>query len=375
MRTVPFFDYTHNFMSHKDQILEVVADVGSRGAFIMQKDLLEFEIGLAEYLGAKHTIGVGNATDAMEMSLALHGIGPGDEVLVSTHTMVATASAIATVGATVVPVDIGPDNLMDPKSCEASITSQTKAIMITQLNGRTANMDSINEIVISNDLKLFEDSAQALGSKYRNQAAGTFGLAGCLSFYPAKILGCFGDGGAIICNDTDIYEQYLMMRDHGRGSDGDVHLWGRNSRLDNLQAAILHLFLKSFDQVVARRREIAEMYQEKLGSCEGLQLPPAPNDDESHFDSFQNYEMQAEHRNELREFLASCNIGTLIQWGGKALHQFKKLGLDRTLPAADRFFERCLMLPMSMSLTDEDVSYVCDSVQAFYGQRNLPNDG
>ena len=250
MRQVPFFDYTHNFNSHKSKILEIVADVGSRGAFIMQKDLTEFEAALADYLGVKYTIGVGNATDAMEMALALHGLKSGDEVLVSAHTMIATASAVVSTGARVVPVDIGSDGLMDPKSCEESINSHTKAVLITQLNGRTANMDPFREIVSKHNLQLFEDSAQALGSKFRGKSAGTFGLAGCLSFYPAKILGAFGDGGAIICDDSDEYEQYLMLRDHGRGADGDVHLWGRNSRLDNLQAAFLHYFLKTFDDVV-----------------------------------------------------------------------------------------------------------------------------
>ena len=366
MSNVPFFDYKHSFVSYEDQILEIVRDVGRRGAFIMQRDLLEFEEALAEYIGAKRVVGVANATDAMEMALSAYGIGAGDEVLVSAHTMIATASAVAMVGATPVPVDIGPDNLMDPESCRSLISPNTRAILITQLNGRTADMDPFQSMVEEHDLMLFEDSAQGLGSSFRGKAAGTFGLAGCFSFYPAKILGSLGDGGAIICNDEEMYETYMMARDHGRGSDGDVHLWGRNSRLDNIQAAILHMYLKDFDDVVKRRREIASMYQDRLGDCDALDLPPAPVEDGDHFDAYQNYEVQADRRDALREHLGERDVGTIIQWGGKAVSHFSKLELSADLPNADRFFKRCLMLPMNMSLTDEQVEHVCQSVLSFY---------
>lgn len=366
MSNVPFFDYKHSFVSYENRILDIVKDVGRRGAFIMQGDLVEFEEALADYIGARRVVGVGNATDAMEMALDAYGIGKGDEVLVSAHTMIATASAVATVGATPVPVDIGPDHLMDPESCRSAVSENTRAVLITQLNGRTANMDPFRSIVDEHDLLLFEDSAQGLGSSFRGRAAGTFGVAGCFSFYPAKILGSLGDGGAIICNDEEKYETYMMARDHGRGSDGDVHLWGRNSRLDNIQAAILHMYLKDFDDVVKRRREIASIYQEHLGECDGIELPPSPNDDGDHFDAYQNYEIQADRRDELRAHLQNLNVGTIIQWGGKAVSHFAKLGLLRNLPNTDRFFERCLMLPMNMSLTNEQVEHVCRSVLAFY---------
>lgn len=366
MKSVPFFDYKHGFVSHEEQILSIVRDVGRRGAFIMQSDLADFEAALADYVGARHLVGVGNATDAMEMSLSVHGIGPGDEVLVSAHTMIATASAVASVGATPVPVDIGDDNLMDPSACAEVLNESTRAILITQLNGRTAKMEPFLELAAQNDLLLFEDSAQGLGSRYRDQAAGTFGRAGCLSFYPAKTLGCLGDGGAIICNDDETYETYLQMRDHGRGKDGDVHLWGRNSRLDNMQAAILHMYLNEFDQVVARRREIASLYEELLTECGKLTLPPGPNSDPNHFDTYQNYELLAEDRDALKSYLHESGVGTLVQWGGKGIHQFSKLGLGRPLPNADRFFQKCIMLPMNMSISDEDVEYVAQKVIAFY---------
>ena len=179
---VPFFNYPYVFNSNKEQFLSIIEDVGLHGAFIMQKDLQDFENQLAGYTSAKYAVGVGNATDALELLVQAGGIGKGDEVIFCTHTMMATASAIYFNGATPIPVEAGPDHLIDPESVKAAITPKTKAIMPTQLNGRTCNMDEILEIAKENDLLIFEDSAQALGSRYRGKHAGTFGLGGCISF-------------------------------------------------------------------------------------------------------------------------------------------------------------------------------------------------
>ncbi len=366
-KQVPFFNYSFVFETQKKQFLACLDDVGSRGAFIMQKDLLDFEQHLADYSGAKYAVGVGNATDGLEMLLVAGGVGPGDEVIFCSHTMVATASAIHVSGAVPVPVEAGADHLLNPEAIEKAITSKTKAIMPTQLNGRTCDMDAVNAIVNKHGLLVFEDSAQALGSKFKGRCAGTFGVGGCISFYPAKILGCLGDGGAVLCNDRDIYDKLLLLRDHGRNPEtGDVDLWGRNSRLDNLQAAFLDLQFQNYDDVIKRRRTIAAIYQERLGRFGQLVLPPAPGYDPDHFDVFQNYEIEAEKRDELKVYLAENGVGTLIQWGGKAVHQFKKLGFTQSLPFTERLFTRMLMLPLNMSLTDEDVHYVSDCINKFY---------
>ena len=366
-RSVPFFNYSFLFKSRKEQFLRTFEDVSSRGAFITQKDLSDFEHNLAEFTGAKYAIGVANATDALEMLLAAAGIGSGDEVIFCSHTMVATASAIHVNGAVPVPVEAGADHLIDPSSIEQAITSRTRAIMPTQLNGRTCDMDAVLEIADRHNLLVIEDSAQALGSHFKGRHAGTFGVGGCISFYPAKILGCLGDGGAVLCNDDEIYRKIMLMRDHGRNpKTGDVDLWGRNSRLDNLQAAFLDLQFKEYDYVISRRREIATMYQERLGGIEQLVLPPAPVDNSDHFDVFQNYEIEAEQRDRLKEYLAERGVGTLIQWGGKAVHQFKKLGFTQSLPFTEKLFTKMLMIPMNMSLTDEDIHYVSDCIVDFY---------
>jgi dTDP-4-amino-4,6-dideoxygalactose transaminase len=368
-RIVPFFNYPYVFKSQEEAFLSIIRDVGRRGAFIMQKDLSEFEANLATYTGAKYAVGVGNGTDALQIALMAGGIEPGDEVVFCTHTMVATASAIHFSGAIPVPVEAGLDHLMDPKCIEAAITPRTKAIMPTQLNGRTANMDAIQAVAKKYGLELYEDVAQALGSQFKGRCAGTFGKASGISFYPAKVLGCLGDGGAILTNDEEVHRNVLSLRDHGRDASGEVVRWGMNSRLDNVQAALLDYQLKDYPNVIERRRVIANLYQGRLKDIKQLVLPPAPNSDPDHFDVFQNYEIEAERRDELQAYLKERAIGTLIQWGGRGVHQFHKLGFKQSLPFSEKFFERMLMLPMNMSLPDHDVNYVSDCIIDFYNQQ------
>ena len=366
-RSVPFFNYPHVFESQEKEILSIFQDVGRRGAFIMQKDLRDFEENLARYTGAKYALGVANCTDGLQIALMAAGVGAGDEVIFSSHTMAATAAAIHFAGGIPIPVDCSRDHMIDPPSVEAAITSRTKAIMPTQLNGRTSDMGALQAIADKHDLIIVEDAAQALGSKYKGKMAGTFGTSSAISFYPAKVLGCFGDGGIMLTNDDEVYHHMVYLHDHGRGEDGEIVTWGMNSRLDNLQAAILDFKLKSYQSEINRRREIANMYQEILGDLTELDLPPAPDEDPEHFDVYQNYELEAHRRDELQVYLKERGIGTLIQWGGKAVHQFKELGFSVHLPYTEKMFTRCIMLPMNTALSNEDVDYICKAVRGFYG--------
>ena len=366
IRKVPFFDYPRLFLDDRDEILSTVEEVGRRGAFIMQKDLAEFEENLATYAGAKHSVGVANATDGLELAWIAVGLEKGDEVIISSHTMLATASAIVTAGGTPVPVEIGPDNLIDPDAISAAITSRTVGISPTQLNGRTCDMDAIMKIANDKKLAVVEDSAQALGSRFKGKHAGTFGIAGSFSFFPAKVLGCLGDGGGVVTDNSEIFEKIYQLHDHGRDTNGDIKSWGRNSRLDNLQAAILNKRFARYHEVIVRRREIAAFYQAHLGKLEELELPPAPEENSNHFDVFQNYELQADKRDDLKLHLSERGIGTIIQWGGKGVHQWEGLGFTQKLPKVERFFERSIMLPMNMFISDEDVLYICDSIKNFY---------
>ena len=227
-------------------------------------------------------------------------------------------------------------------------------------------MDKILDIANEYGLQIYEDSAQALGAKYKGQCAGSFGLGGCISFYPAKTLGCFGDGGMVLTNDDNIYDTIKLMRDHGRGGDGNISIWGFNSRLDNLQAAILSFFFQDYDKTVKRRRYLADLYHQGLKDIDALILPPATNSDNNHFDIYQNYEIEAEKRDKLKEYLSGKGVGTLIQWGGRAVHEFKDLGFNQSLPMTEKIMRNSLMLPLNMMVKNDEVKYICKCVRDFY---------
>jgi dTDP-4-amino-4,6-dideoxygalactose transaminase len=366
-KNIPFFNYPAMFASLEAEITPIMMDVLRRGAFIMQKDLFDFEANLAKFVGAKYAIGVADGSVALVMALRAAGIQPGDEVIVPSHTFIASAAAVHHIGATPILVECGKDHLIDPESVRAALTSKTRCIMPVQLNGRTANMDDLQQIATEHNLLIVEDSAQALGSKFKGKNASTFGLAGTFSFYPAKLLGCFGDGGAVITNDDNVAAAVYAMRDHGRShQSGEIITWGYNARLDNLQAAILDFQLQSFTKAVDRRRSIAAKYHQSLSQIEDLFLPPAPDSETDHFDVYQNYEIESGHRDQLRQHLKDNGVGTLLQWGGQAIHQFEKLGLNNDLPVTTKMFTRCLMLPMNTYLSDDDIEYICDSIHRFY---------
>jgi dTDP-4-amino-4,6-dideoxygalactose transaminase len=247
------------------------------------------------------------------------------------------------------------------------VTAQTRAIMPTQLNGRTCDMDALGKIADKHGLLIVEDAAQALGSRYKGRCAGSFGIAAAISFYPAKVLGCLGDGGAVVTDSRSVFEHSYELCNFGCNTGGDLVRWGFNSRLDNVHAAMLKMQLGKYGHVMSRRRQLASLYTERLNDVAEVVLPPAPDSDPDHFDIYQNYEVEAEARDELKAYLNDREIGTLIQWGGQAIHQLKVLGFTQDLPYTDRLFTRMLMLPMNMSLADDDLDYVCDAVRAFFG--------
>ena len=365
---IPFFRYPHVFGQQREEILAAMLQVAERGAFILQKDLEDFEAALAAYLPVGHAVGVANGTDALIIALRATGVGAGDEVIVPSHTYVASAASVHFAGATPVLVECGADHLIDPASVEAAVTPRTRAIMPVQLNGRTCDMDALQAIADRHGLLVVEDAAQGLGSSYKGRRAGTFGAAAGFSFYPAKVLGCFGDGGGVTTDDADVARRVRLLRDHGRNEQGLVVTWGLNSRLDNLHAAILNVKLKVFEKEVERRRQLARLYRQGLEMVDDLTLPPGPDGDPDHVDAYQNYEIESGRREALRAHLEKDGVRTIIQWGGKPVHQFEGLGLaPRPLPRTDRLFERCFLLPMNTSLTDDEVHYITASIRRFYG--------
>ena len=182
------------------------------------------------------------------------------------------------------------------------------------------------------------------------------------------MLGCFGDGGAIVTNDDEVAARVALLKDHGRNADGRVVAWGYNSRLDNLHAAVLDYKLKTYPKEIERRRAVAARYQVGLGDLATLALPPSPDADPRHFDVYQNYELQADRRDELRAYLDQNGIKTIIQWAGTPVHQFRELGFTVDLPRTDAFFKRCMMLPMNAAVTDDELDTIIEAIRRFYGK-------
>ena len=365
-RQIPFFDYPALFGELEQEIMAAVRDVFARGAYIMQRDLTEFETELSQYLSVKHVIGVADGTMGLLLPLLALELKAGDEVILPSHTFAASGAAVHHAGGTPVLVDCGADHLIDAGAVARAITPRTRGIMPVQLNGRTADMEALVDVAAERELFIVEDSCQALGSRFRGRFAGTFGVAGSISFYPSKTLGCFGDGGAVITSDDDMASRVRMLRDHGRNLDGDVWCWGYNARLDNVQAAILRIKLRRYDAYIARRRELAAVYDQRLRHLKQFLLPPPPSTKGDHFDIFQNYEIEADMRDGLRAHLERRGVRTILQWGGKTIHQFPKLGFTVSLPYTDCMTRRFMLLPMNTALRDDDVHYICDTIEEFY---------
>lgn len=366
---VKYIDYPAHFRKMEKEFMDTIHTVLSRGDLMLRQQLRDFEDNLARFVGTRYAVGLSNCTDALHLSLKAAGIGFGNEVITVSHTFVATVEVIKHVRATPIFIDIGDDHNMNVELLERAITPKTKAVIPVHLNGRLCNMKKLIDITKRHNLIVIEDSAQALGASFEGIKGGAWGLTGCFSFYPAKLLGAFGDAGAVVTNSQGIADRIRLLRDHGRGKNNEIELWGFNCRLDNLQAALLDVKLKVVPEWISRRREIASIYDQRFSDIKEIQLPPPPSNTGPFFDVFQNYEIEAERKNELKTYLAERGIETMLPWGGKGVHQFKALGLAGfQLPRTEKLFERAIMLPMHPDLTDEHVKYVINNVKEFYAK-------
>lgn len=367
MQKVPFVGYKLQYQNLKNEIDSVMQDVLGRGDLIMRKDNDEFEEKLAKFVGTKYAIGLNSGTDALFLSLLALGIGKGDEVITVSHTFIASIAVIAQAGATPILVEVGEDFEMDANKIEEAITEKTKAIIPVHYNGRMADMDKIMEIAKKHNLYVVEDSAQGLGSSLNGKKAGSIGITGCYSFYPAKILGCFGDGGALTTNDETIIEKIKLLRDHGQKTKTELVCFGWNSRLDNLQAAVLNVKMNHLPKWLERRREIAKMYNIGLADVKQVKIPFG-FESENRYDVFQNYVLRAEKRNDLYNFLKEQGVETLIK-DPVANHLQVGLNLSNSnLPFSKQLADEVISLPMYPELTDEQVKYVIECIKEFYKQ-------
>ena len=283
----------------------------------------------------------------------------------------ATADAVNLLGAVSVIVDIENDHSISVDAVKAAITHKTKGVITTNLNGHASRLPELKRLCEDYGIWLIEDNAQGLGAKIDGKFAGSFGVFSTLSFFPAKSLGCYGDGGALVTDSKEIAEKVIELRNHGRGLTMDVAVWGVNSRPDNIQASVLSAKLKKLDDYLNKRRALARTYTDGLGELKSVSIPYTFDSSSRYFDVYQNYEIKVEDRDLLRSHLSNNGIGTLLPWSGKALHQMKLPNCDyRETPNAENLFENVLLLPMNQYLDKEEVDYVVASITDFYQGRN-----
>ena len=362
---VPFYDYRALGRWRGRELLDTIESVLGRGAFIMQDEVGVFERDLAAHLGMNEVVGVGNCTDGLELILRAIGVGVGDEVILPAHTFIATAGAVVAVGATPRFAEVGAAHDIDPVAIERVASKHTRAVIPVSLNGRCAELAAVTDLAVCRGWAVVEDAAQAVGATLLGRPAGSWGVAGAFSFYPAKTLGAMGDAGAIVTNDSSLAARLRLMRDHGRSETGNVEMWGRNSRLDNVQAAVLALQLRHYDADVARRREIFHRYVDALDGVVSIRLPAL--DLAGRFDVAQNFEIEADERDQLRFALAERGIGTALPWGGKAVTDYTGLGIIDATPDTSALMRTLLLLPLHQYLEDSDVEAVIDAVKAVRG--------
>jgi dTDP-4-amino-4,6-dideoxygalactose transaminase len=363
---VPFVVYSQQYENLKKQIDKALKRVLAGGDLILRKDVEDFEKNLAGFVGTKYAVGLNSGTDAIFLSLKAAGIGPGDEVITVSHTFVASIAAIVQTGAKPILVDVADDFLMDMDKVKKAITKRTRAIVPVHLNGRMCQMDRLMKMAKKHKLIVIEDTAQALGARYKNRTAGSWGLTGAFSFYPAKILGCFGDAGAVTTNNAKIAENLRLLRDHGQRTKTKIVLFGWNSRLDNLQAALLNVKFRHLANWIKKRRRLAEIYNRGLTGVYGIKLPPSPGSDKRYFDVYQNFVLRASKRDELANFLKEKGVEILIK-DRVANHLQEGLGLSHLkLPYTEKLAKEVISLPMYPELTREQIQYVINCVRKFY---------
>jgi dTDP-4-amino-4,6-dideoxygalactose transaminase len=360
---IPLFEVGSLHREIDRELDQAWQQVSRSGRFVGGEFVERFEEEWAQYCGARHCVGVANGTDAIELALAALGIGPGDEVIVPANTFIATAEAVATVGATPVFVDVDPSTLLITAShVEPAITPRTAAIIAVHLYGQPVDMDAIRRVAYAAGVAVLEDAAQAHGASWNGRRVGSHGDAGCFSFYPGKNLGAFGDAGAVVTHDLALAERIRRLGNHGRSATArDRHeVRGRNSRLDGLQAALLSVKLKRLDHWVERRRQIAHNYDAALAGTSVVLQKTAP----SAFHSYHLAVARSPNRDQLRSELAVRGVGTGVHYPVPCHHQpaFATQEIP-VLPGVERAAEEILSLPLHPHLSDADVERVVRAIE------------
>ncbi|PYS46231.1 MAG: erythromycin biosynthesis sensory transduction protein eryC1 [Acidobacteria bacterium] len=363
---IPFLNLQASYIELKNELNDAYQRVMESGWYILGQEVESFEAEFAAYCGAKHCIGVGNGLEALHLILRAMDIGPGDEVIVPANTYIATWLAVSYAGAT--PVAVEPDERtynIDPLKMEAVITRKTKAVIAVHLYGQPADMDSINEVAGSAGIKVIEDAAQAQGAAYKGKRVGSLGYAAGFSFYPGKNLGAFGDAGAVLTDDDELARRVSLLRNYGSPVKYYNELKGFNSRLDELQAALLRVKLSKLDQWNERRKQVAKQYLESLTELEDLVLPFVPEYADPIWHLFV---ISYGNRDRLQKHLTDQGIGTLIHYPVPPHLQeaYLELGYRAgAFPLSEKIARRVLSIPMGPHLSEDEANQVIEQLHSF----------
>jgi len=366
MKPIPMVDLGVQYERLKPELDAALAEVMSGTRYILGPNVQALEAELAEFLGVAHAIGCASGTDALHLALRAAGIGPGDEVITSPFTFIATAEAICYCGAEPVFVDIDPQTFnLDPEAVDSAVSERTKAILPVHLFGQPADMASMLAIVQARELQLLEDCAQSFGASLDGRQTGSIGLAGAFSFFPSKNLGACGDGGLITTNDEALAAQARMLRNHGRRVDGYEHeVVGYNSRLDELQAAILRVKLLHIDEFNRQRRRVAASYRERLEDT-ALELPFEDGLGDHVYHQF-TIQVPEGRREGLQASLRDASIASAVYYPTPLHRQPAFSGYHRagSLQHSEAVAERCLSLPIFPEMTEQQIERVADCLKA-----------
>ena len=373
MKKIQMVDLGSQYQTMKTEIDEAISSVIENSQFINGPEVKEFKSELEDYLKVKNVITCANGTDALQIALMSLGLKPGDEVITPSFTYIATTEVIALLGLEPIFVDVNADTFcIDASKIEEVITSKTKAIVPVHLYGQAAPMNEIMEIAEKYNLFVIEDNAQAIGCDYTLSSGkvvktGTIGTIGCTSFFPSKNLGCFGDGGAIFTNDDKLAVKLKMISNHGQSKKYHHDVVGCNSRLDNLQAAILRIKLRNLDRFNTSRREVADHYDKFFSQFSEIKTPKR-TDNSTHVFHQYTLKLLGLNRDEMRDFLAEREIPSMIYYPIPAHKQkmFESFGSANTeLPITDWLTERVISLPIHTEMTKDQLDIICNGVAKF----------
>ncbi|MGZ3899451.1 MAG: DegT/DnrJ/EryC1/StrS family aminotransferase [Bacteroidia bacterium] len=369
-KKIQMVDLKGQYEKIKKEVDAGIQDVINNTAFINGPQVKEFQAALEKYLNVKHVIPCANGTDALQIAMMALGLKPGDEVITASFTYVATAEVIGLLGLTPVLVDVYPDTFnIDVEAIEKNITPKTKAIVPVHLFGQCADMERIMALAKKNNLYVIEDVAQAIGADYifkdgRTAKAGTIGTIGCTSFFPSKNLGCYGDGGAIYTNDSDLAQKLKMIAHHGQSVQYKHDVLGVNSRLDTIQAVVLNAKLKHLDEYAAARNKAADFYDRAFANNPKIKTPVRVKNSTHVFHQY-TIQLNGVDRNRLREQLAERGIPAMIYYP-IPLHLQNAYKSDRfkegSFPVTEKLCGTVLSLPMHTELDEETLSYITTTV-------------